>query len=225
LAIVTGSERKEWLGDVTIIAAESNAHSANTAAKKSKADLLIFLSDEIASAEDGWMEELISHVARPEIGAVGARLWSPEGKLEDGGLILGINGVAGPAFRGIPRGHPGYFNRAWLQQNFSAVSGACLAVRRELFLKLDGFDERNLPRSFYDIDFCLRVREVGLQVIWTPYANLIFAGSGIRLPEKSPEEARYMQGRWSYQFSCDPFYNPNLSLEAPGFSIAFPPRL
>jgi GT2 family glycosyltransferase len=167
---------------------------------------------------------MVSQIVRPEVGVVGGRLWSPDGNLEDGGLILGLGGIAHPAFRGFPRGHPGYFNRAWLQQNYSAVSGACLAVRREVFLQLDGFDEKNLPAHFYDIDFCLRIWEAGLQVVWTPYANLIFSGSGLRDEAQSPDEARYLKKRWARSLGADPFYNPNLSLDPPGFTVAIPPR-
>ena len=230
VALVTGARDSEWLrheiGGLTpeIVQTASGAHCANTAATNSGAEILIFLSSEILSAETGWLQELVSQVVRPEVGVVGARLWTPQGSLEDGGLILGINRIAGPVFRGLPRGHPGYFNRAWLQQNYSAVSRACLAVRKDVFLRLGGFDETNLPQYFFDIDFCLRVKERGLQVVWTPYANFVFRGSGLREEAQSPEEARYLKQRWSRQLLTDPYYNPNLSLDPPGFTIAIPPR-
>src|SRR5204863_3509088 len=118
---------------------------------------------------------------------------------------------AAPAFRGIPRGHPGYFNRAWLQQNYSAVSVACMAVRKNVFVETNGFDERNLPRHFFDIDFCLRLRERGLQVVWTPYANLIFRGSGSREAARPSSEATYLHDRSAQELGNAPFYNPNLS--------------
>jgi hypothetical protein len=230
VALVTGGRDSEWLRrDVDaltpeVIEAASGAGGANAAATSSPAEILVFLSGEIASAEPGWLEELVGQVVRPEVGVVGARLWTPNGNLEDGGLILGMNGIAGVAFRSLPRGHPGYFNRAWLQQNYSAVSGTCLAVRKEIFLQLGGFDETNLPRHFFDIDFCLRVQERGLQVVWTPYANLVFRGSGLREEAQSPEEARYLKQLWPRQLLADPCYNPNLSLDPPGFTIAIPPR-
>ena len=230
ITIITASQHTGWLRDSAdgmkpeIITAESSARNANEAAKSARGEVLLFLSGEILSAEPGWLVEMISQVVRQEVGAVGARLWSPAGKLEDGGLILGLGGIAGPAFRGVPRGHPGYFNRAWLQQNYSAVSGACLAVRREIFLQLDGFDEANLPGNFFDIDFCLRLRKSGRQVIWTPYANLVLDGSGLREEAQSPGEAGYLEQRWQNQLLLDPFYNPNLSLEPPDFTLAIPPR-
>ncbi len=224
VAVISNAPPRDWLPEF-VIRAEPGARAANAAAKNARAEVLLFLSGEVVSAEEGWLEEIVSQVVRPKVGAVGGRLWSAEGKLEDGGLILGIGGIAEPAFRGLPRGHPGYFNRAWLQQNLSAVSGACLAVRREIFLRLGGFDEKNLPHHFYDIDFCLRLWAAGLQVVWTPYANLIFAGSGRREESDSPNEAAYLRKRWAGRLEADPFYNPNLSLDPPGFTLAIPPRL
>ena len=143
--------------------------------------------------------------------------------------------AAGPfadAFTGVPRGHAGYFNRAWLQQNCSAVTGACMALRREVFEEAGGFDEVNLAISFNDIDFCLRLRAAGLQNVWTPYASLVHHESASRGHQRTPEEqaqfvreAAYMQRKWGVELLHDPFYNPNLSLNLPGFELAVPPRL
>ena len=93
-----------------------------------------------------------------------------------------------------------------------------------VFFEANGFDEKNLPLYFYDVDFCLRLRQRGLQVVWTPYANLIFRGSGLREEAQSSGEAVYMQKQWGQQLLNDPFYNPNLSLDPPGFTMAIPPR-
>jgi len=151
--------------------------------------------------------------------------------LQHGGVILGLGGVAGHAFPHIPHGHPGYFNRAMLQQNCSAVTGACFAVRRAVFEELGGFDEENLGVTFNDIDFCLRLTSRGYRVVWTPYANLIHHESASRGHQRTREEQAeferavdYMQQTWGAQLMSDPFYNPNLSLNPPGFEIAFPPR-
>jgi len=139
--------------------------------------------------------------------------------------------VAGHAFPRIPRGHPGFFNRAWLQQDCSAVTGACLVVRRDVFEKAGGLDEVNIGISFNDVDFCLRLRAAGLRNIWTPYANLIHVESASRGYHASSEEealfvreATYMQRKWGAELMHDPFYNPNLSLNLPGFELAVPPR-
>jgi GT2 family glycosyltransferase len=218
-----GLERTDYPA-VEIIRTRPGAAGANEGAQRAQGKVLLFANREIAAMEPGWLSEIVSHVVRPEVGAVGARLWSREGTLEDGGLILGLGGVAAPAFRGLRGAHPGYFNRAWLQQNYSAVSAACLAVRRATFQDVGGFDSANLPDHFYDVDFCLRVRQKSLGVIWTPYANLILCDSVRSETARSLEEASYMQRQWGQQLGYDPFYNSNLSLELPGFTMAIPPR-
>ena len=227
--LVAGGDGKPLLDStdypaIELLLSGAGAERANSAARNAQGKVLVFLSGEIEVTEPGWLKEMVSHVVRPDVGAVGPRLWSPEGNLEDGGLILGLGGIAAPAFRGFPRGHAGYFNRAWLQQNCSAVSAACMAVRKEVFFAVNGFDERNLPLYFYDVDFCLRLRRRGLQVVWTPYANLIFHGSGSREKAQSLKEAACIQKQWGQQLLNDPFYNPNLTLDPPGFTVADPPR-
>lgn len=203
----------------------------NRASAQARGDLLVFLNNDTEIDEAGWLTEMVSHAARLEVGAVGARLWYPDQTLQHGGVILGLGGVAGHAFPHIPRGHPGYFNRAMLQQNCSAVTGACVAVRRNVFEELGGFDEKNLGVTFNDIDFCLRLTQRGYRVVWTPSANLIHHESASRGHQRTREEQAeferavdYMQTTWGAQLMYDPFYNPNLSLNPPGFEIAFPPR-
>jgi O-antigen biosynthesis protein len=139
--------------------------------------------------------------------------------------------VAGVAYHGIPRGHPGYFNRAWLQQNYSAVTAACMLVRKSVFEEAGRFDQVNLGISFNDVDFCLELRKRGLQIVWTPYANLIHRESSSRGHPSTPAqqqqffcEATYMQQKWGAELLCDPFYSPNFSLHWPGFDFAYPPR-
>lgn len=204
----------------------------NIAAAAAKGDLLGFVNNDIEGDEPGWLSEMVSHVVRPEVGVVGARLWYPDGTLQHGGVVLGLGGVAGHAHMRIPRGHPGYFNRAFLQGNYSAVTAACMLVRREVFRELDGFNERELGVNFNDVDFCLRVREKGLQIVWTPYANLIHHESASRGHHRSADEraqftreVTYMQWKWGAELMTDPFYSPNLTLRLPGFEIAIPPRL
>ena len=203
----------------------------NHGAAAAHGEILLFLNNDIEATEPGWLREIVSHAARPEVGAVGARLWFPDGTLQHGGVILGLGGVAGHAFPHLKRGRGGYFSRAQLQQNISAVTGACLAVRKELFEKVGPFDETNLSISFNDIDFCLRLRAAGYRNVWTPFANLIHAESASRghQPTKKEqshfvEEATFMQRKWGFELLHDPCYNPNLSLNLPGYDLAVPPR-
>jgi hypothetical protein len=229
VTLLYGGDREELVrpGDypeVEILRAGQGAAAANLAAKDASGEILVFISDKVCQAEDGWLRELVSHAVRPEVGAAGGRLCSSKGDIRDGGLILGIGGIASPAFAGFPRNHPGYFNRAILQQDLSAVSAGCLAVRRDIFERLGGFDSDNLPYHFYDIDFCLRLRSLELRVIWTPYANLIVSSDTMNDAIPRAEESSYMQDRWGHELRNDPFYNPNLSLEPPGFVLADPPR-
>jgi glycosyltransferase involved in cell wall biosynthesis/GT2 family glycosyltransferase len=204
----------------------------NRGAAAARGEVFAFLNNDIEANESGWLREMVSHVMRIGVGAVGARLWYPDGTLQHGGVIVGLGGVASHAFPRVPRGHAGYFNRTYLQQNCSAVTGACLVVRREVFERTGGFDEANFAISFNDIDFCLRLRVAGLQNVWTPYANLVHDESASRGHQRTPEEqaqfvreATSMQRKWGAELLRDPFYNPNLSLNLPGFELAVPPRV
>lgn len=203
----------------------------NLAARSARGAILALINNDIEADDAGWLREMVSHAARPEVGAVGARLWYPDGTLQHGGVVLGLGGVAGHAHHRIPRGHPGYFNRAFLQGNYSAVTGACLLTRKLVFDQLGGFNDTDLAINFNDVDFCLRLRRLGLQVVWTPYANLIHHESATRGHHRSSEEqaqfareASYMQRTWGGELLQDPFYNPSLALNLPGYELSFPPR-
>ncbi|TMP93118.1 MAG: glycosyltransferase [Verrucomicrobia bacterium] len=226
--------REERRGDVRVVrdnGAFNYSRLINRGVSAAWGEVLALLNNDMEANEPGWLREMVSHAMRVGIGAVGARLWYPDGTLQHGGVILGLGGVAGHAFPRIPRGHPGFFNRAWLQQDCSAVTGACLVVRRDVFEKAGGLDEVNIGISFNDVDFCLRLRAAGLRNIWTPYANLIHVESASRGYHATSEEkalfvreAAYMQHKWGAELMHDAFYNPNLSLNLPGFELAVPPR-
>ena len=204
---------------------------SNCGAAEATGATLAFMNDDVEAEEPGWLKEMVSQVTRPEVGAVGARLWYPNGALQHGGVIVGLGGVAGVAYHGIPRGHPGYFNRAWLQQDYSALTAACMLVRKSVFEEAGRFDEAHLGISFNDVDFCLELRKRGFEIVWTPYANLIHRESSSRghpsthaQQEQFFREATYMQQKWGAELLCDPFYSPNFSLNWPGFDFAWPPR-
>jgi GT2 family glycosyltransferase len=152
--------------------------------------------------------------------------------LQHAGVILGVGGIAAHSHRGMPAGRAGYGGRAGLIQSFSAVTAACLVIRKELYQRRGGLDEVHLAESYNDIDFCLRLREAGLRNVWTPFAELIHhesATRGKKLPEHRMErfrrETTWMQQRWGHALEHDPAYSPNLMLAREDFSYAWPPRL
>lgn len=200
----------------------TSAAELNRRAKATRAEVLIFVGPHLEFPGSEWKDELVSQALRPEVAAVGARIWSEEGTLQQTGIVLGLGGIAGDAHRGLPRAHPGYFNRTFLQRNCSAVSLVCFATRAEIFRQLGGFDEANLARDFLDLDYCLRAGERGLRVLWTPYANPI-SHAPVADPSATSADADYIRQRWGMRLPNDGFYNANLSLETP-FELAFPPR-
>lgn len=205
----------------------------NFAEKHASGDVLCFLNDDVEAIESDWLKEMISHALRPDIGAVGAKLLYADGFVQHAGVVMGIGGFASHAHRLYPSTHPGYAGRAALVQNFSAVTGACLVMRREVFREVGGFDEENLPVAFNDVDLCLRVREAGYRVVWTPYAVLHHFESYSRGDDQMSaekrarfnREKRFMLSRWKTDQLDDPYYNQNLTLDREDFTIADFPRM
>jgi glycosyltransferase involved in cell wall biosynthesis len=203
----------------------------NRGVELSRGSFIALLNNDVEVINDSWLSEMVSRAQRPEVGMVGARLWYPNGAMQHGGVILGAGGIAGHAHAGLRHEH-GYFARAHLAQNFSAVTAACAVVRRELYLQLGGFDEVNLAVAFNDVDFCLRLREAGYWIVWTPHAELVHHESASRgFDDSTPKQVRflaeidYMNAKWGDVLRRDPFYNPNLSLGEDLFTLTFPPRV
>jgi len=199
----------------------------NRAVKQARGAILGFLNNDLEIINADWLSEMVSHVLRAQNGAVGARLWFPNNLLQHGGVILGIGGVAGHSHKGMPRSHFGYFNRGVLAQNFSAVTAACLLVRKEVFEQVGGFDEASLAIAFNDVDLCLKIREAGYWNVWTPYAEAYHYESLSRGYEHSPEkfarfekESAAMKTRWQAALLTDPAYNPNLTVQSEDFKFA-----
>jgi len=204
----------------------------NQAVTQAKGDIIGLLNNDLEVINRGWLSEMVSHALRPEIGAVGARLWYPDHTLQHGGVVLGIGGVAGHSHKGWPKGDVGYFGRAAVIQNFSAVTGACLLVRKALFEQVNGLDAEHLKIAFNDVDFCLRLQELGYRNLWTPNAELFHHESASRGYEDTPQKAvrfererQYMKQRWTGFLLLDPAYSPNLTLETQDFVYAWPPRV
>jgi GT2 family glycosyltransferase len=170
----------------------------------------------VEAIDPDWLTIMGEHVQRPEVGAVGARLISPNGTIEHAGLVLGVNGIAQSAFHGFPAEHPGVNRQLRMTRNYSAVSSGCILIRREVFQKVGGFDNA-LPQRFADIDFCLKARRAGYLIVYTPLAKLIGAAPLSEAHDISGEAI--IRQRWSDVLERDPYYNPNLSRESADFSL------
>ena len=202
----------------------------NFGVSQTDAPVVGLLNNDLEVIHGDWLDEMVSHALRPEIGCVGAKLYYPDDKIQHAGVILGIGGVAAHAWQTHPRGHAGQAHRNFLQQNLSAVTAACLVIRREVFLKAGGLDEK-LRVAFNDVDFCLKVRAAGYRNLWTPYAELYHHESASRGKEDTLEKRDRFRGevevvteRWGDALVNDPAYNPNLTLTINDFTLAVPPR-
>ena len=244
IVVDNGSDDKATLRYLALLAERANVwvmrddrpfnYSAlnNAAVRVARGEVLGLLNNDLEVINADWLTEMVSHALRPEIGAVGARLWYGDDTLQHAGVVLGIHGVAGHVHRFLPRSNVGYCGRAALIQSFSAVTGACLVVRKSIYEAVGGLNETALQVACNDIDFCLKVRKAGYRNLWTPYAELYHHESASRgfddTPEKqarSAKEVAYMNQHWGDLLRDDPAYNPNLTLDSEDFGLAWPPRV
>jgi glycosyltransferase involved in cell wall biosynthesis/2-polyprenyl-3-methyl-5-hydroxy-6-metoxy-1,4-benzoquinol methylase len=196
----------------------------NIAVKEANGSVLALLNNDLEVINRDWLREMVSHAVRPEIGAVGARLFYPDGTVQHAGVLLGYKGRAGHMYRYAPRHWLGYWARAVLIQNLTAVTAACLVLRKDVYDSIGGFDEENFTITFNDVDLCLRIHERGFRNLYTPYAELYHHESKTRGLMAFQSEEDYFSERWKPYIQYDTAYNPNLSLETEDFSLAFPPR-
>ncbi len=201
----------------------------NAAVAQTDSPLLAFVNDDILVVEPGWLKAMAAVAVRPGVGAVGAKLFYPDGRIQHAGIVLGLGsqGVAGHEFRGVTGDAPGPQHRLTVAREVSAVTAACMVVARERFLAVGGFDEAALPVAFNDVDLCLKLGARGWRTVWTPQARLMHLESASRGPDRAPEsaerlagEARVMRKRWGAQLAADPYYNPNLTLADENFALA-----
>lgn len=204
----------------------------NTAVRSAKGTVLALLNNDVEVINGDWLDEMVSHALRPGVGAVGAKLLYSDDTIQHAGIILGVHGIAGHAHRFVDRNSAGYCGRAALVQSFSAVTAACLVVRKDLYEKVGGLNEEVLGVACNDVDFCLRLGQAGYRTVWTPYAELYHHESATRGFDTTPEklersamENAYMREHWQDLLADDPFYSPNLSLDIEDFSFAWPPRV
>jgi len=202
----------------------------NFGVDQAQGEVLCLLNNDTEVISPDWLEEMVGHLVQARVGVVGAKLLYPDGRVQHGGDAVGPGGCADHMHWMIDQNDPGYCNRAVVAQDLSAVTGACLVTWKNLYQQLGGLDEKDLKIAFNDVDYCLRVREAGYRVVWTPHAELYHHESVSRGRDDSEEakgrtrrEADWMRSRWRHLMQHDPFYNPNLSYERPDFSLSAAP--
>jgi len=197
----------------------------NAAAREANGTVLAFVNNDIEITREDWLDEMVALALRPETGCVGAKLLYPDGRLQHAGVVIGLGGVAGHGHRFVRGDEAGYLGRLRATHEVSAVTAACLVIRRSVFDAVGGFDEE-LAVAFNDVDFCLKVRAAGYRNLWTPFAELIHHESVSRGRDLTPakakrfaEEYAAMQRRWGGQLLGDPYYSPHLTYDREDFSL------
>ncbi|WP_338744781.1 glycosyltransferase [Pseudomonas putida] len=191
----------------------------NQAAGQARGDFLLWLDEGAAVLDSDWLQQMLNHGMRQEVGVVGAKLVAGDATISHAGFVLGLNGPVGEAFAGQPMDASGYLQRLQVDQNYVAVSGKCLLVSKGLFLEAGGFDETPALQRWTDVDLCLRLHRGGYLNVWTPRVQLLLSEDGATPASTAEEDALY--DRWLPVLARDPFYNPSFSLaSADGFGLA-----
>ncbi len=198
----------------------------NFGAAQANGEILLFLNNDVTVIARDWLERMLENVLRPEVGIVGAKLYYPNDTVQHGGVILGIGGVAAHAHYRFPRQSAGYFCRLKLQQNLSAVTGACMMVRKQVFFEVGAFDP-GYQLAFGDVDLCMKVLAKGYLVVYSPSAELYHHESRTRGPERGERRQERFRGevnlfrqKWSAELARgDDYYSPNLTQVRHDFSI------
>ncbi len=187
----------------------------NFAVKYTRGEHVIFLNDDTQVISRDWMEKMLEHSVKPTVGAVGALLFYLNDTIQHAGVLIGVGGITSHAFEGLQRNESGYKGLVQTVRECSAVTGACLMIKKSLFEQVGGFDEQ-LAFSFNDVDLCLRLREKGYPVIYTPHAQLYHHGSASRPYSQDNDEIGYFVKRWhDLILKGDPYYESNLSRMKP----------
>jgi hypothetical protein len=221
----------EGVSLVELPAGMTAAESLNLMISGVEEKVTCFLSDSLECKSENWIREMSSHAMRNDIGAVGGGIYYPDGRVRSAGLILDEDKICTNAFHHWPEKSWGYMGRLTLLQNYSAVSGKCLVVEREKFLKVGGFDIKNLSSNFLDVDLCLRLGDAGYRTLWTPKAKFTDHSPRFSLKEVLRRYSRdyqkdhqWMRDRWRDRLKKDPAYNPNLNQKKKDFNYRWPPK-
>ena len=199
----------------------------NFAAKKASGKYFILLNNDIEIITPEWIEEMLMYVQRDDVGICGAKLYYPDNTIQHAGVIVGLGGVAGHCFGGFNRNDNGYLCHLVCAQELSAVTAACLMIKASVFEEVNGLDEDNFKVAYNDVDLCLKVREKGHLVVWTPYAEAYHYESKSRGYEDTPEkqkrfiaEQNYFKTKWAdFLKKGDPYYNPNLTVDRGDYTV------
>ena len=198
----------------------------NYGAQYCTGEYLLLLNNDTQVITPVWIQEMLMFAQRKDVGAVGAMLYYPDNTIQHAGVVIGLGGVAGHSHKGFDRGSNGHMNRLTFVQNYSAVTAACMMISKNVWENVHGLDEK-FEVAFNDVDLCLRIREAGYLIVWTPFAELYHDESKSRGYEDTPEkckrfegEAHRFQTRWAKELAAgDPYYNPNLTMDREDFSV------
>jgi indolepyruvate ferredoxin oxidoreductase beta subunit len=199
----------------------------NYGVRYAKGEYLLFLNNDVrGDISSDWLTEMLGVCQRKDVGAVGARLYYPNNRIQHAGIVIGIGGVAGAMFVDLPKGRGGYMHKAAIMQDLSAVTAACMLVKREAFEKAGGFT-KELAVAFNDVDLCLKIGKNGYRIVYDPFAELYHDESRTRGAEDTPEKVKRFQSEIEYMRvhwldiikNGDPNYNPNLSLKKWNYSL------
>ena len=198
----------------------------NFGARYAAGSHLLLLNNDTEVISPDWIQEMLMYSQRPDVGAVGAKLYYPDNTIQHAGLGLGLLTLAGHLHRNFDRNHPGYMGRLSYAQNLSGVTAACVMIRKEVWDAVGGLDE-TFEVAFNDVDLCMRIRAAGYLILWTPFAELYHYESKSRGLDEAPEarkrfvgEVERFQTRWAKELAAgDPYYNPNFSLDKEDFSL------
>ncbi|MGE8485173.1 MAG: TIGR00180 family glycosyltransferase [Pseudomonas sp.] len=196
----------------------SNSALYNLASREGKGEYLVLFSAEAEVVSANWLDSLLNQAQRPEVGIVGAKLVDGRGVTTQGGLILGLNGLIGSVFVGESKDTKGYLFGNQVEQNYSAVSGACLMIRKELFEGVGCLDEEHFDTAYADIDLCLKIADAGYLTVWCPQAQIRHPG----VLADDPQSAAALRDKWQARFAQDFAYNQNLALTGKGFTLGEP---
>ena len=198
----------------------------NSAAREANGSIIGLLNNDLEVQDGGWLSEMVALVCRPEVGCVGCKLLYPDGRIQHAGVQLGPGGLAGHGYRFAAGDAAGYINRLRMVQNVSAVTAACLLIRKSVFDQVGGLDESELKIALNDVDLCLKVRAAGYRNLWTPFAELLHHESISRGRDYSPAKAQRLlhevntfRRRWGPAIFSDPYYSPHLTYDGENFSL------